>query len=150
MMYEEGLGELSGMSKPFWEVSDDEEGVILFLKGAEEELRGLAEVVVDIGAGVPGSTAVTVLKADVAVEDISVPEGTKGSALTLRVDAAVAGAGVGGLVEGVKGVGGSEVLFARLKAEGACEVGMAVSIGIDLVRELAVAIEGVLVIGVVV
>lgn len=71
----------------------------------------------DKGAGEPGKAAVAVLTAGVAVEDMNMPEGTKGSALTLRVDAAVAGGGGGGLVEGVKAVGGSEMLFAGLKTE---------------------------------
>lgn len=146
MMEEETLGELSGMPTPFWGVSDDEEGVASFLKGAEEEQSGLAEVVVK-GAGVPGNAAVAVLTAEAAVEDMSVPEGIKGSALTLRVDATVAGAGGGGLVEGVKA--GSGALFEGLEAEGGCQAGMAVSIGMDLVRD-AVATEGVLVMGVVV
>lgn len=93
---------------------------------------------------------------DVAVEDMSVAEGTKGWASTLREDptALVGGCGSAAakgdaLVDKAEVGGKSIVLLEGLKTEEACEAGMEVSVGVEFDRR-AVAREGVFIIGVVV
>lgn len=148
----------------FWGgVPGGDVGVASFLWAETEELRGVAEVVADVAAVVPVEASAVVLKMgvdavilDVAVEDMSLAEGTKGLASTLRTDPPVS---VGGcVIVAAKGdwlvdkaeVGRrSGVLLQGLKTELACEAGMTVSVGVDFVRA-AVAREGVFVIGVVV
>jgi len=125
--------------------------VASFLEGVMVELRGVAELVVDAGAVVPGKAAAAALTAGVVVEGMRGAEGTKGLASTLRADliAAVGGTKGDGFVDRGKFGESSAVLLTGLKTEEACEAGMEVSDGMDLVRE-ALAMEGVLVIGVVV
>lgn len=157
------VAELKGVAILLEGVPDDGAGVASFLQGEAEELRGMAEAVVDEVAVVPMEAAAAVLRTGVAavvlgvtVEDMSVAEGMKGLASTLRADpnavveGCVSAAAKGdGLVDKAEVGGRSEVLLEGLKTEVACETGMAVSVGVDFVRG-AVAREGVLVIGVVV
>lgn len=161
MMEGGGVAELRGVATLFGGVSDDDDaGLASFLQGAAEELkRGVAETVVDVGALVPVEAAAPVLaiglaELQVAVEDMSEAEGTKGLASTLRADPtaaagerASAGTNGDGLVDKVEVGGRYGVLLDGLKTE---DAGEAVdSVGLDLVRE-AVLRKGVLVTGVVV
>lgn len=162
MMGGGGVAELRDTGTHLGGVSgDNDAGVASFLQEAAEELRGVAEVVEDAGPAVPVEATAAVLTTGVAsellgvaVQDISVAEGMKGLASTLRADPAMAAEGyVSAEVKGdglVDTVGGrSEVLLKGLKSEAACEAGTVVSTGVDFVRE-AGASEAVLVMGVVV
>lgn len=150
--------ELNGVATLLGGVADDDgAGVASFLKGEGEELRVMAGVVVGAADALPvKAAAAVVLKAgDAAVmlEDMSVAEGTKGLASTLRADLTVvvegyvsAEANGDGLVDRTEVGGRSVVTFEGLRTEVACEAGMPIS---DFAMG-AVAREGVLVIGVVV
>lgn len=140
-----GVADVSDMTAPFRGVSGKDDSMASFLEEVMEELRGVTEVMVDVKAVVSGNTAVVTAGGPPEVRRTAA--GTNALASTLRVDptAVVGGAKGDGLVDGGRFV----LLFAGLKTEDACEAGKVVSVRIVLVME-AEAMEGVLVIGVVV
>lgn len=78
------MAELSDKATPLGGVPDDGREMVSFLEGEEE------------GAVVMGAAVPVVLRAGVAVEDMSVAEGTNGLALTLRAELTAACVGARG------------------------------------------------------
>lgn len=133
-----GVAELRDMAALVRGVSDD----VVRLGAAEEQLRGAAEMAVDVGAVIPVEAALTA-----GVEDASAAD-VRALASVLGADPTAGDKGKW-LVDKAEEGGRSGVILEGLNTEEACAAGMLLSITVDFVRE-AVARDGVLVIGVVV